>query len=71
MSLSDINGRGRPLYLWRLDAPLCGDARVLREEWVSGWRNTHIEAKEREGEDRGSDGAFVEGEPGRGLLFEM
>jgi hypothetical protein len=36
---------GRPLVLWRLDAPVYGDAREVRQEWVSRWKSTLIEAK--------------------------
>jgi hypothetical protein len=36
------------------------------QEWVSGWRNTLIEAG-REGSDRG----VLEGRPGKGITFEM
>ena len=44
MALSDINGKGRTL-----DAPAWGggNARVVRWEWVNGWRSTLIEAKGR------------------------
>jgi hypothetical protein len=28
---------GMPLVLWRLSAPLYGDAIVVRQEWVGGW----------------------------------
>ena len=36
---------GRPMVLWRLDAPSKGDARVVRQEWVSEWRSTLIDTK--------------------------
>jgi hypothetical protein len=44
MAFSGINQRGGP---WRFDAPAQGDARVVRIEWVSGWRSTLIETKGR------------------------
>ena len=36
---------GRCLVLWRLDAPMKGDARVMRWELGVGWKSTLIEAK--------------------------
>jgi hypothetical protein len=33
------------LVLWRLDALVKRDARVVRKKWVSRWRSTIIEAK--------------------------
>jgi hypothetical protein len=46
------------LFLWRFDAPEKGDARAVREEWVSGWRITLIEAKTRR---RVKEGEWDEG----------
>jgi hypothetical protein len=45
-----------------------GDVRVVRHEWVNGWRSPLIEAKGRE--ERG-DGMMVGGLLGRGISFEM
>jgi hypothetical protein len=28
---------GRPLVLWRLNAPVQGNARAVRQEWVGRW----------------------------------
>jgi hypothetical protein len=42
------------LDLWRLDASARGMLRVLMWEWVSGWRNSLIEAKERGGKRMGA-----------------
>jgi hypothetical protein len=36
-----------PLVLWRFVAPVKGDAKVVRQEWVCGWVNILIEAKGR------------------------
>jgi hypothetical protein len=44
MALSDTNGKAMHLVLWRLDASVKGDARVVRQEWVSWWQSTLIEA---------------------------
>jgi hypothetical protein len=33
------------LIQWRLVALAKGDARGMRQEWVSGWKNTLLEAK--------------------------
>jgi len=33
------------LVHWRLDAPAYGDARGVRQEWMSGWRSSLIKAK--------------------------
>jgi hypothetical protein len=38
----------RLLVLWRLDAPVLGDARVVRWEWEGGWVSTLIESGEGE-----------------------
>jgi hypothetical protein len=27
-----------PLVVWRLDAPVLGNARMVKQEWVGGWR---------------------------------
>jgi hypothetical protein len=35
----------RPLVLGRLDAPVWGNARTGKWEWVDGWVNTLIEAE--------------------------
>jgi hypothetical protein len=48
-----------PLVLWRLDVPTLGDAREVRQEWVSSRRNTLIEAKERG--ERGNEMGSVYG----------
>jgi hypothetical protein len=55
MALFDINGRGG-----RLDAPVQGDARGVRWEWMDGWRSTLIEAKGM-GQRGDGMGGFVEG----------
>lgn len=34
----------RPLVLRRLNAPVYGNARTVRQEWVGGWGSTLIEA---------------------------
>jgi hypothetical protein len=52
---------GSPLVLWRLDDPVQGKARPLRQEWVGKWGSTLIEAEEA-GENRGTCG----GETGQG-----
>ena len=33
------------MVLWRLDAPAYGNARAVKQEWVSGWRLSLVEAK--------------------------
>ena len=38
---------GRPLVLWRLVAPEKGEARGVRQDWMSGSMSTLIEAKGR------------------------
>ena len=55
---------GRPLVLWRLDAPSSGDARVVRQEWVGVWGSIL-----REAGCWAWDKGFVEGKPG--ITFEM
>jgi hypothetical protein len=35
---------GSPLVLWMLNDPGYKNARVLRQEWVGGWRRALIEA---------------------------
>ena len=35
------------MVLWRLDAPVKGKAKAVRQEWVGGWRSPLIEAAER------------------------
>jgi hypothetical protein len=47
-----------PLVLLGFDAPVYGNARAGRQEWVGGWGNTLIDAGGR-------------GEPGKGITFEM
>lgn len=42
-----LQWEGRPLAMWRFNAPANGDAGVIRQEWVGGWRNILIEAKGR------------------------
>ena len=39
--------KGRPLVLWRFDAPAKGGARAVKLEWASGWRIMLIETKGR------------------------
>ena len=57
------------LGLVELNAPVNGNARVIRRLWVSEWKNTLIEAK-RNG--RVGMGWKVYGwETGKGILFEM
>ena len=36
---------GRPLFLWRLVAPVYGDVREVKQEWVCVCGSTLIEAK--------------------------
>ena len=38
------------MVLWMPDVPLYGDAKVVRQEWVSDWRSTLIEAKWGQGD---------------------
>jgi hypothetical protein len=38
---------GKPLALWKLDFPELGKAKVVRQEWVNGWRCTLIMTKGR------------------------
>jgi hypothetical protein len=40
----------KPLVLARLGAPVQGNAKVGRQEWVGGWGSTPIEAGGRGGE---------------------
>ena len=49
-----------------IDAPVKGNARVGRQEWVGGWGSTLIEAGVEEW-DRG----LPKGRPGKGKTFEM
>ena len=44
---------GRTLVLRRLDAPEKEDARLVKQEWVGGWRSTLTEAKEMDHLQRG------------------
>ena len=57
----------RPLVLWRFDAPILGDFRVVMQEWVSRWRSTLMEAKRRR--ERGNLMGFCGGETGEGDII--
>ena len=48
--LTGHQGEQRTLVLLRLGAPVWGNARAGRLEWVGGWRKTLIES---EGEEMG------------------
>jgi hypothetical protein len=50
MALSDISGRGDP---WSCEVLIPQDR--VRQEWVSGWRSTLIEAKKRKRVGLGKD----------------
>ena len=47
-------------------APLSGNARAGRWEWVGGWGSTFIEAG-----GGGWDRGFQKGRPGKGKTFKM
>jgi hypothetical protein len=55
----------RPLSLRVFNAPVYGNARAGRWEWVGGGAPS-----ERQGE-RGWDKGFLKGRPGKGKTFEM
>ena len=55
----------RSLVLLMLDAPVQGNARVVRWERVGGWFSTLIEA------ERGCDSGFAERKMGKRITFEM
>ena len=60
----------RPLILWRLDALVQGNARALRQEWW--WVGDHPHSSRAEGEEERYNGAVLaEGEPERGITYEM
>jgi hypothetical protein len=44
---------GEALVLWRFDAPVYGNARGVRGEWVGGFGSTLLEAR---GRGMGRDG---------------
>ena len=46
------------MILWWLDAPGKWDARTVRQERMSGWRSTLIEAKWREEREDGRGGLW-------------
>jgi len=37
----------RPSVLGSLDAPVLGDAKGVRQNWVSGWRSTLMDSNRR------------------------
>jgi hypothetical protein len=56
------------LALGRLDAPVQGNAKVERQEWMSVWLGGHPQ-RSRERED--GIGNFLEGKPGKKITFEI
>ena len=50
------------MVLWRLMAPVKGNAREVRQKWVGGWVSTLLQAKGREDGMEGCRGETRKGD---------